>query len=143
MKQLVRGWHQYAREGVHVGSGHRGSMCVTCHATSLVRNREYTQPAPPAPSSPASISPLPLTSHIVRFSADDPPNETRFILEEGAGGNTDVEAMIVFDGVTNAIVSDESPVSSSPARYIFSFTLVFSSVSGVASRSIVLVLPRD
>lgn len=50
------------------------------------------------------------TSHNPR-SGDDPPNETRFIVEEGAAGKTGVDAIIVFDGVTNAIVSGISSLS--------------------------------
>lgn len=41
-----------------------------------------------------------------QFSIDDDPNETTFILEEDAGGKTDVDAMIVMDGVTDALIED-------------------------------------
>ncbi|CAM9126140.1 unnamed protein product [Scytosiphon promiscuus] len=40
-----------------------------------------------------------------RFS-DDPPNTTDIILEEGAAGNTDIDAIIVMDGISDATIDD-------------------------------------
>lgn len=45
-----------------------------------------------------------------RFSIDDSPYTTEFILEEGAAGNSEEPAMVVFDGIENAKVHcDKAP----------------------------------
>lgn len=41
-----------------------------------------------------------------RFSPDDSPGISEFFLEEGAAGNTNVDALLVIDGVEDAYVSD-------------------------------------
>lgn len=39
-----------------------------------------------------------------RYSIDDSPYYTGILLQEGAAGKTDVAAMVLFDGVENAMV---------------------------------------
>lgn len=39
------------------------------------------------------------------FSIDDSPYTTDILLEDGAAGNTDIAAIVVFDGVADAQVS--------------------------------------
>lgn len=47
---------------------------------------------------------IPVVSIISRFSIDDSPYTTEFILEEGTAGNSEEAAMVVFDGIENAKV---------------------------------------
>lgn len=42
---------------------------------------------------------------VSRYHFDDSPYTTDIYLEEGAAGNTDVDAMIVMDGISDARVS--------------------------------------
>ena len=45
-----------------------------------------------------------LTQFVFRAS-EDPPYITEFFLEDGAAGKTAIDAIIVVDGVTDAVVS--------------------------------------
>ena len=50
-------------------------------------------------------STLPSLVGKLRYTQDDFPYTTELTLEEGAAGKTDVPALIVMDGITNAEVS--------------------------------------
>ncbi|CAM9674797.1 unnamed protein product [Sphacelaria rigidula] len=41
-----------------------------------------------------------------RYSDDDGPFTTDILLEQGAAGNTDIPAIVVMDGISNAVIDD-------------------------------------
>ena len=45
---------------------------------------------------------------MTRFTDDDAPYTTDIQLEESAAGNTDMEAIIVMDGISDAWVSEDT-----------------------------------
>lgn len=51
------------------------------------------------------------TINDLRDSIDDWPYNTVIFLDDDAAGNTDVDAIIVVDGVTDAVVSRGVPAS--------------------------------
>lgn len=58
----------------------------------------------PAPPTPVLVHCHVPAAPAYRFSIDDSPYTTDLILEEGAAGKTDVAALIVMDGISDARV---------------------------------------
>ena len=42
----------------------------------------------------------------IHSTSEEDPNRTTIFLADGAAGNTAIDAIIVFDGVTDAVVSE-------------------------------------
>ena len=70
---------------------------------------------------------------IARFSDDDAPNTTDIQLEESAAGNTDVEAIIVMDGISDAWVRVRvrSMASAQVLTQVYTTSWLFSKRNGL------------